>query len=59
MQFSEKNSPLSFRPGFKVLHRFRSNVIDMTVFNDRLYVITERGAYRSNKAATRWYRVKI
>ncbi len=48
------------RPGIKLVHRFRSNVVDMTTIGDRLIVILASGkVYRSNKKATRWYRIKL
>jgi len=58
VHFSEPNNLLSFRPKWKCLHRFRSNVIGLKVINERLYATTERGVYRSNLAGTRWYKVK-
>lgn len=46
------------RSGIKLVHRFRSNVVSMTTFQDRILVVLESGkAYRSNAKATRWYRI--
>lgn len=46
------------RPGIKLIHRFRSNVVSMTTFRDRIIVLLESGkAYRSNSDGTRWYKM--
>ncbi len=46
------------RPGVKCLHRFRSNVVAMTVFRERIIVLLDSGkAYRSNAKLTRWYKI--
>lgn len=48
------------RPGIKLVHRFRSNIVDMTTVGEdpRIIVILASGkAYRSNAKATRWYRI--
>lgn len=59
---SLKTQPrFSRRPGIKLIHRFRSNIVDMTtvVEDPRIIVILASGkAYRSNATATRWYRIK-
>lgn len=42
----------------ELVHRFRSNVVAMKNFRDRLIVVLANGkAYRSNAKATRWYRI--
>jgi hypothetical protein len=47
------------RPGAKLVHRFRSNVVGMDRFRDWIIVVLENGkAYRSNKAVTRWYLIR-
>ena len=47
------------RPGVKLVHKFRSQVLSMIVVNDRLIVCTERGVYRANKEMTRWRKMKL
>lgn len=55
---SLETSDFNVRPGIKCLHRFRSNVVAMTKFNNRIVVALANGkAYRSNLKLTRWYRI--
>jgi hypothetical protein len=37
-------------PGAKLLHRFRTPVLAMTIYEGRLIVLTEAGAYRFSKS---------
>lgn len=48
--------PLSTRVG-TLVHRFRSNVLDLLVVQDRLLALTERGLYMQDKNGKRWRKV--
>jgi hypothetical protein len=49
---------LHTRPGIKLVHRFRSQVVEMATFNDQVLVVLANGkAYRSNLKVTRWYKI--
>lgn len=56
---TENSDSFTVRPGGKVLHKFRSRIVNMEIVNGRLWVALASGyIYRSNKAMTRWYRVQ-
>lgn len=45
------------RPDSKLVHRFRSKVLAMQVYEGQLFVLTERGVYRPDKKMKRWRKV--
>lgn len=52
---------INARPGMKLVHRFRSQIMGMTTVgeDERIIVVLASGkVYRSNKKLTRWYRIK-
>ncbi len=54
---SKPKAGIWYRPGMEKIHAFRSRVLGMTPFKDRLMVLTERGVYVSNKKMTRWRKI--
>lgn len=41
----------------EMMHRFRSKILGLVVFGDRLYAATERGLYRLDANGKRWRKV--